>query len=249
MSKSINFDGFKISTDDVFTIAIKSVEKKLFVNTINSHSHVVAQKDKLFRKSLESCDYLIPDGIGIIWALKFLFNKNVIKISGYQLFLEVLSISNKDRKSVLFFGSNEYNLTRIEKRLRSEYPDIQVTTYSPPFKDTFEHNDIEEFSKLINGSHFDIIVFGLTAPKQEKLAHNIRPRVFDCTMITVGAVFDFYAGTAKRAPEKLIDWKLEWAWLLLTKPSRTWKRVFLSGPAFLLDVLKLRYAKSKKLVG
>ena len=47
-------------------------EGKLLVNTVNAHSFVTAQKDAEFASALRAGDALLPDGISIVWACKFL---------------------------------------------------------------------------------------------------------------------------------------------------------------------------------
>ena len=51
--------------------------KKKIIHTLNAHSYCVAKKDKLFRRSLQNADILIPDGIGIVFAAKILNNIHI----------------------------------------------------------------------------------------------------------------------------------------------------------------------------
>jgi N-acetylglucosaminyldiphosphoundecaprenol N-acetyl-beta-D-mannosaminyltransferase len=57
---------------------------------------------------------------------------------------------------------------------------------------------------------------------------------------SIGAVFDFYAGTTKRPPQWLISIGLEWLGRLLMEPRRLWRRTFVSGPVFVWDVLRAK---------
>ena len=56
-------------------------KKKSIINTINPHSYILAKKDIAFQVSLKSSDVLLPDGIGIVWAIKVLHGKKIRKIS------------------------------------------------------------------------------------------------------------------------------------------------------------------------
>lgn len=47
-------------------------DRSIFIVTPYSESIVATQKDEEFRKILNSADFALPDGIGILWAAKFL---------------------------------------------------------------------------------------------------------------------------------------------------------------------------------
>ena len=63
-------------------------EGKLLINTINAHSYNTARKDKLFAEALTNGDVLIPDGVSIVKACKWIKAKSQPKerIAGWDLF-------------------------------------------------------------------------------------------------------------------------------------------------------------------
>ena len=76
------------------------------INTINPHSYCVALKDVDFRNALKNSDILLPDGIGIVWAEKFLNGNSIKKIAGYDLFLFLMNKLNNENGSVFFLGAS-----------------------------------------------------------------------------------------------------------------------------------------------
>ena len=52
------------------------------------------------------------------------------------------------------------------------------------------------------------------------------------------SVFDFYAGTAKRAPKWWQEHSLEWLYRLIIEPKRMWRRYLLGNPLFLWNIAK-----------
>jgi N-acetylglucosaminyldiphosphoundecaprenol N-acetyl-beta-D-mannosaminyltransferase len=54
---------------------------------------------------------------------------------------------------------------------------------------------------------------------------------------SIGAVFDFYAGTVQRPSEIWINLGLEWLGRLVKEPKRMWKRYLYYGPVFLAAIL------------
>jgi len=145
---------------------------------------------------------------------------------------------------VFLLGSTQDVLTRIEKRLISEFPNVSVRSLSPPFKHKFDAEDIGIFCNEINDFSPDVTFLGLTAPKQEKLISEIRHNTSSKFLAGIGAVFDFYAGTVKRPSDFWVKLHLEWFVRFLGEPRRLWRRNFISTPLFLLNIilfkLKLR---------
>ena len=49
-----------------------SNKKNLLINTINAHSFNISQNDSEFKMALNKSDVLLPDGISIVFAMRFL---------------------------------------------------------------------------------------------------------------------------------------------------------------------------------
>ena len=56
--------------------------------------------------------------------------------------------------------------------------------------------------------------------------------------IIIGAVFDFFAGTIKRAPQWWQRHSLEWLYRLMKEPKRMWRRYVLGNILFLYNITK-----------
>ncbi len=220
---------------------------KVLINTINAHSFNVAQKDKLFAEALSKGDYLIPDGASIIKACRILNAKSQPKerIAGWDLFafemqrLNVRSKKDHIRGKVMFMGSSEKVLGLIRERAAKDYPNLEVITYSPPYKPEFSDEDNAAIIKAINDANPELLWIGMTAPKQEKWTYQHWNELnIHCHVGTIGAVFDFYAGTAQRAPMWWQEHSLEWWYRLIKEPKRMWRRYVLGIPLFLWNVSK-----------
>lgn len=220
---------------------------KVLINTVNAHSFNVAQKDEVFAAALRGGDYLIPDGASIIMACKFLKAKSRPKerIAGWDLFaFEMQRLEGKSKKEgvkgkVMFMGSSEKVLAKIRERAATDYPNLEVLTYSPPYKPEFSDEDNAAIIKAINDADPDLLWIGMTAPKQEKWTYaHWNELNIHCHVGTIGAVFDFYAGTAKRAPKWWQDHSLEWLYRLCIEPKRMWRRYLLGNPLFLWNIAK-----------
>lgn len=218
----------------------KLPEGKLLINTINAFSYDNARKDVLFSEALQKGDVLIPDGISIVKACRFLNAKSQPKerIAGWDLFVYEMEKLNRVGGKVMFLGSSDAVLNLIRQRVAEKYPKIEVDTYSPPYKPEFSDEDNEAMISAINHSNPDLLWIGMTAPKQEKWAYTHLDRLdVHCHIGTIGAVFDFFAGTVKRAPERWQRAGLEWLYRLLSEPRRMWRRYFIGNAKFIYYIM------------
>lgn len=223
----------------VFTDDLKNIDldTKKVINTINPHSYVTAKSDKIFETALEDSDFLIPDGSGMVLAAKQIYGASIKKIAGADLHLFLLKELNEKNGKVFYMGASQNTLDKIEVRIKKEFPNIQVKSYSPPFKPSFTKEENEYIVSEVNAFEPDVLFVGMTAPKQEKWLHEHKEALNFKVASCIGAVFDFYAGTVERPSQIWLDLHLEWLGRLLKEPKRMWKRNFVSTPLFLVDVL------------
>ena len=273
-------------------------EGKLLINTINAHSYNTARKDELFAEALTNGDVLIPDGVSIVKACRWIKAKSLPKerIAGWDLFS--FEMENLERKqcgmlrsarrdacqsknvecgvsgeecgmnnssldnsqsasadnsklkiqnskfrerplTVMFMGSSQKVLDLIVKRAAEAYPHLKIVTYSPPYKPEFSEEDNKAIVEAINAADPDLLWIGMTAPKQEKWTYSHWNELdIHCHVGTIGAVFDFFAGTVERAPMWWQRHGLEWLYRLLKEPKRMWRRYIIGNTLFLWNMLK-----------
>lgn len=220
-------------------------EKKI-ITTLNQYSYCIAEKDKEFKTALLSSDIILPDGIAIVAAAKLLRKQKLKKIAGADLHFYLLNELNKIGGTCFYLGSKESTLEMIKKKMSIEYPKVQVQTYSPPYKLIFDDSDNSKIIKAINDFSPDVLFVGLTAPKQEKWVNQYSHELDAKLICSIGAVFDFYAGTIVRSNKIWIYLGLEWFIRLLTEPKRMWKRYLYYGPIFIISILKKKVSYNKR---
>ncbi|MDF3362849.1 WecB/TagA/CpsF family glycosyltransferase [Sulfitobacter sp. Ks41] len=209
---------------------------------LNPHSYAVAKKDNEFREALSKADWLVPDGIGVVIASRILNRPLTQRITGFDIFEGVMDQLDRRGGTVFFLGSTEETLRLISNKLSEDYPGCGlVGTYSPPFKARYNPLDLDQMVEAVAKVRPDVIWVGLTAPKQEKLIADLQDRLDVVFAGAVGAVFDFYIGKVIRSPPIFQKMGLEWLPRLLQQPRRLWRRMFVSAPIFIGDVLAVRW--------
>lgn len=187
------------------------------------------------------------------------------KIAGEDLFywemnrLEAQCIVSPDKNNrILFLGSTEEVLSNIKKRAGEEFPHVEVHTYSPPYKPEFSEEDNRNMLEFIQQVQPAVLFVGMTAPKQEKWVCKLissppqkgseaytkngfnsplglKESIHICC---IGAVFDFYAGTVRRAPKWMIRLGMEWFYRLVKEPKRMWRRYLIGNLKFVVAVVR-----------
>ena len=153
-----SFMGYKLYDGNLNTLSDSS---KTVINTINQYSFCVAERDEEFKMALKNSDVLLPDGVGIVVAVKSVTGYDLKKISGADLHENLLKRLNKNKGRCFYMGSNPNTLSKITKRLAAEYPDITCRTYSPPYKANFTDAENAEIVDTINAFKPDVLFVGM----------------------------------------------------------------------------------------
>lgn len=221
-------------------------KKSRYFACLNPHSAEIAARDRFFHNSLIRAEFLTADGVGVVYASKLLGGKIRDRITGMDVFVAINEALNREEGATCFFlGSTEATLEQIRQKMAERFPNITVAgTYSPPFKPEFSEEDNDAMIEAINACSPDILWVGMTAPKQENWLHTHQSRLQVNFAGPIGAVFDFFVGNVTRAGPGWQRLGLEWLPRLVQEPRRLWRRVFVSGPKFMLRALRYRLKKT-----
>ena len=246
-SRKTKFLSFSLTNDNHENIVNELVNKILIkekstLNCINPHSYTVSKTNLTFRNALLNSNYLIPDGVGVTVASKFIFRNKVVRVTGYDIFKSLLEQSAEHKFKFFFLGSTPQTLNKIQKKFTQENENlIYAGHYSPPFSESFSDSEIKKMVDRIKIAKPDVVMVGLTAPKQEVLSAELIKLTDASLYCSIGAVFDFYAENVKPANKYIKNFGLEWLLRLIQEPKRLWKRTLISMPIFIVDVLKFKF--------
>lgn len=222
--------------------AIRAIDKKgepIVFACANPHSLAVAQRDGAFLSALRGADFVVADGVGVKLMAHIAGIQVGPRITGTDYFEAVLAaLERRGGGRVFFFGSSQRVLNLIAKRFAVDYPSLTLCgVLSPPFG-AWSDEENRRMVDAINDAKPDVLWVGMTAPKQEKWVEANRHQLNARVIGSIGAVFDFYAGTYLRAPEWICRLGFEWAYRFMLEPRRMWQRNFVSAPKFVWLVLR-----------
>lgn len=234
-------------TEEALQAIDRRMSQRVFV-CANPHSLVVAQHDGSFQTALTQANLVVTDGVGVSLMARLVGVQIGSRITGTDYFQAVLNaLQQRGRGRVFFFGSSQRVLDLIAKRFAADFPALTLCgMYSPPFG-LWNEEENRRMVQVINDAKPDVLWVGMTAPKQEKWVEANRRQLNTPVIGSIGAVFDFYAGTYARAPQWICRIGLEWAYRFILEPRRMWQRNCVSAPKFVWLVLRghgLRVGKS-----
>jgi N-acetylglucosaminyldiphosphoundecaprenol N-acetyl-beta-D-mannosaminyltransferase len=251
----------KLLTTEILTMNILALKKEEILESLcssirsrqmsytcmpNVYSSVLYKKNSTFRKALSSADFLIADGVPLVW-ISSLKGHKVSRIRGSDLLLSLCELSREDSFSHYFYGGAPGVADMLSIKLRERFPWLNVVgTHSPPYRPVGYEED-GSFVEEINGINPDILWVGLGAPKQEIWMYDHRDKLDVTMLIGVGAAFDFLSEKIKPAPKWIQDIGFEWIFRLIKEPRRLWRRYLWSNTIFVylafLDLLKMAHRK------
>ena len=223
-----------ITSENSILPLIKSSDNNFLITYFNQHCFNTSFKDTEYLDKLTSGFKIYADGVGLYLSLKFLgfhplenFNASDLNQKAFDYFI-------KNRTQIYILGGN-FDKSSIVPRIAQK--GLNVKGYSNGYEDT---DSLEELVLTISRSCAEVIILGISVPKQEKIAYELFKLLPDKSFLCVGNFLEFYLGTKTRAPEFLRNSGFEWLFRLLTEPKRLWKRYLIGIPVFVYRIIKLK---------
>jgi N-acetylglucosaminyldiphosphoundecaprenol N-acetyl-beta-D-mannosaminyltransferase len=186
------------------------------------------------RAALNGADWVTPDGMPVVWALRWLGARRVGRVYGPDLLLALSAVSAQQGLRQYYLGGAPGVATALGTELTRRFPGLVVAgADSPPFR---AETAAEETATLdrINASGADVVWVGLGSPKQDLWMADCRPKLYAPLLVGVGAAFDFFTGRQAQAPIWMQRAGLEWLFRLGHSPRRLWRRYLIYNPKFMV---------------
>ncbi|MDZ5759258.1 WecB/TagA/CpsF family glycosyltransferase [Carnobacterium maltaromaticum] len=204
---------------------------------INANKINLMEKDPILRKIVNSSPLINADGASILLAGKLLKQNIVQRVTGIDLYLELLKKCEKSGYRPYFFGADSATLDRMLEVIQKNYPDIVIAGARNGFFREEESNAIVEDIKK---SQADILFVAFPSPKKEYWIHENLNQLNVPFVMGVGGSFDVLAGKTKRAPKLMQNMGLEWFYRFVQEPGRMAKRYLVGNSIFLLHIVRER---------
>ena len=178
-----------------------------------------------------------PDGVGAVWALQKKGFKNVVKIPGCELWLDIIYRTYKN-KTFYLVGGKQQVIEDSVKKLKKQFREINIINY----RNGYINSDKDRIDLILDIKKLkpDIVFIAMGSPKQELLMEEMQ-KIHKATYQGLGGSFDIYTENLKRAPRWWIKNNLEWAYRLFKQPTRIIRQIHLVK--FFINLHFNRYSK------
>ena len=202
--------------------------------TANPEFLMRARRDREFFDLLNRADLVLPDGIGLLFAARWLGGRLPERVAGSDLIYRISERAAHHGWRLYLLGAEEGVAAQTADLLRARYPGL---TIAGTFGGSPKAEDEAQIVSKVTAARPDVLLVAYGAPAQDKwIAHN-RGRLGVPVSLGVGGALDFVTGTARRAPIWIQRAGLEWLHRLLRQPWRA-RRIFTAVVAFPWAVLR-----------
>ncbi len=210
------------------------------VITLNAEIAYTARKDQQLQAIINSASLVTPDGIGIVWAGRFMGYEISDRITGIDLVYRISEKAVSQGWTIFLLGASPGMADKAARNLSSLYPGLHIAGSDHGYH---KEEDMAAVLNGINQARPDILLVALGAPRQEYWIYEHKATLDVPVCIGVGGSFDVIAGEKKRAPDCFIKLNLEWLFRLFSEPARIKRQAVL--PLFVLQVFKSKYLSIK----
>jgi N-acetylglucosaminyldiphosphoundecaprenol N-acetyl-beta-D-mannosaminyltransferase len=184
-----------------------STRRKGYICVTGVHGVMEAQSNESFRNILNNAFLCTPDGMPMVWMGKINGQREMTRVYGPDLMLDICAWSEKNSCRHFFYGGAPGVADSLAEKLKMRFPKMQI-----------------------------IVWVGLSTPKQEKFMAECLPKLDTTLMVGVGAAFDFLSGRVKQAPRWMQRSGLEWFYRLCSEPRRLAGRYLKNNPVFVAKI-------------
>jgi N-acetylglucosaminyldiphosphoundecaprenol N-acetyl-beta-D-mannosaminyltransferase len=227
-----------LSMQDTVAVIAKRIKQDCFTQhvVLNVAKLVHMRKDRALRESVNSCDIINIDGMGVVWGARLCGLNIPERVSGVDLFLRLLEMSAQEGFPVYFLGARQEVVQKMVQCMGERFPDLNIAGWHHGYF----WDDEESVVRDIQSSGAALLFVAITSPKKENFINKWKDKLGVQFVMGVGGTFDVMAGKTKRAPKWMQRIGLEWFFRLCQEPRRMWKRYLVTNSIYAWLLLKER---------
>jgi exopolysaccharide biosynthesis WecB/TagA/CpsF family protein len=206
---------------------------------VNANLANMAYKDALLRNSLQNF-LLLNDGVGLNIASRILYGEAFPDNLNGTDFIPYFLGQCRTPLKVFMLGALPEVLDRAAQVFVQRWPDHRLAGHQHGF---FAAEDEKRVIEVVRQARPDLVLVAMGNGLQERVVERLVPDAALSAM-AVGALFDFLAGNARRAPLWVRKRDLEWGYRFCQEPRRLWQRYLMGNPTFILRVLRERFSRT-----
>ncbi len=230
--------GVRVSTFDLPTAVAEMqatirAKQRAYACTCPVYTLMQGHEQANVRAALNGAEWVTPDGMPVVWALRLRGARAVGRVYGPDLMLALSAAGAALGQRHYYLGGAPGVAEALGHELGRRYPGLQMAgAYAPQYR-ALTPAEESELAERLNASGADVVWVGLGSPKQDVWMAQFRPRLTAPLLVGVGAAFDFFTGRQRQAPRWMQRSGLEWLYRLVREPGRLWRRYLIYNPKFI----------------
>lgn len=219
---------------------VNEIETRILAGKFIQHSVVNVAKlanmntDQELKQSVQECDIINIDGMGVVWGARFCGHYIPERVTGIDLFQRLIEMSVLNKFPIFLLGATEDIVKKTAEVIQESHPDLILGGYHHGYF----WGDEDKVVDQINTSCAKLLFVAISSPKKEIFINKWKEKLEVNFVMGVGGSFDIVAGKVKRAPIFVQKAGLEWFYRLCQEPRRMWKRYLVTNLKFAYMILK-----------
>lgn len=200
--------------------------------TVNPEFVMAAQRDVSFRQAINAAALVVADGVGVVWATRYLRAATPERITGVDTLVALAQRCAQAGYRLYLLGAAPGVAEETATRLQGLAPGLQI---AGAYAGSPAAGEEEALIERVRAAQADVLCVAYGAPAQDLWIYRNLSRLPVALAIGVGGAYDFISGRQRRAPRLMQRLGLEWLYRLYREPWR-WRRM-LALPRFALRVM------------
>lgn len=207
----------------------------LLVTYLNAHCSNLSARDAAYRGTLRRFHVVYADGKGVVWGALALARPVPERVNAGDFIIDFCRRCARENIRLYLLGCKAGVAEKAAAHWTERAPGLQIAGCRDGY---FGEEEEEAVADAVNRSGADIVIAGMSAPRQERWAARNAERLDVAAVWCVGALFEYFSDERKRAPVWMRRAGFEWLFRLIQEPGRLWKRYLVGNAVFALRVLR-----------
>jgi N-acetylglucosaminyldiphosphoundecaprenol N-acetyl-beta-D-mannosaminyltransferase len=207
---------------------------------INVAKFVAMRTNRELEHDVLSSDIISADGMGIVWAARFMGVDVPERVPGIDLMEGVIALCAAKGYRPYCLGATEDVLKAASVNMQRRFPGLILAGIQHGY---FKAAEEPEIIAAIRNSKADCLFIGMPTPRKEELLARFHDAFGVPFIMGVGGAFDVFAGRVRRAPQLVQKVGLEWFFRTVQEPVRLGPRYLTTNAAFVGIIAKALAAR------